>query len=98
MKFWLSKIGQIEYYINFGQNLKKMIIFEKKDCLELEHCTGFFQKCQQYFRGNNPSQNYEVESDEHEDDDESFTAKLSNFGRSYQKVSTEDNSTKYVLI
>ena len=59
---------------------------------------GFFQKCQQYFRGNNPSQNYEVESDEHEEDDESFTAKLSNFGRSYQKVSTEDNSTKYVLI
>ena len=60
--------------------------------------TGFFQKCQQYFssRGNNPSQNYEVES-EHEDDDESFTSKLSNFGRSYQKVSTEDNSTKYVL-
>ena len=59
---------------------------------------GFFQKCQQYFRGNNPSQNYEVESDEHEDDDESFTSKLSNFGRSYQKVSTEDNSTKYVKL
>jgi len=56
--------------------------------------TGFFQKCQQYFsRGNSSSQNYEVESDN--EDQESFTSKLSNFGRTYQKVSTEDNTTKY---
>lgn len=59
--------------------------------------TGFFQKCQQYFsRGNtnnsNSSQNYEVESDN--EDQESFTSKLSNFGRAYQKVSTEDSTTK----
>merc|ERR1719278_120456 len=60
--------------------------------------TGFFQKCQQYFsRGStnnsNSSQNYEVESDN--EDQESFTSKLSNFGRAYQKVSTEDSTTKY---
>ena len=55
--------------------------------------TGFFQKCQQYFsRGNNSSHNYEVESDN--EDQESFTSKLSNFGRTYQKVSTEDQATK----
>ena len=60
--------------------------------------TGFFQKCQQYFsRGNTnsntSSQNYEVETSDNEDQ-ESFTSKLSNFGRAYQKVSTEDNTTK----
>ena len=54
--------------------------------------TGFFQKCQQYFSRGNSSHNYEVESDN--EDQESFTSKLSNFGRTYQKVSTEDQATK----